>query len=107
MIFSLFTDNLKVELGLQDLSWLLSNLEDVASDWFNFGLKLNIKYGHLKVIEANNRNDVVACLREVLACWLNQNPTAGQLLKALKEMEKNRLLQHIKQGLSQGDHRRG
>ena len=106
-MISCFTDNLKVELGLQDLSWLLSNLEDVASDWFTFGLKLNIKYSCLKVIEADNRNDCVACLRKVLACWLNQNPTAGQLLKALKEMEMNRLLQHIKQSLSQGDHRRG
>ena len=98
---------MKVELGLQDLSWLLGNLEDVASDWFTFGLKLNIKYPYLKVIEANNRNDCVACLMKVLARWLNQNPTAGQLLKALKEMEKNSLLQHIKQSLSQGDHRRG
>ena len=83
----------------------MANLKDKAPDWFHFGLNLNVLYRDLKIIEKNNPNDCVACLRETLVCWLNQNPDAGQLVAALNE--EKRLLKRIKQALSQGDHRKG
>ena len=101
--FLLFTD--KIELGLQDLEWLITNLEEMAPGWFFFGLRLKVEYIRLEIIKKNNPSDCVACLRETLVCWLNQNPNAGQLVKALEENKK--LLKHIKQSLSQCDHRKG
>ena len=77
----------------------------MAPDWLNFGLKLNVQYRDLKIIERNNPRDCVACLREALFYWLSQNSDAGLLVEALKENK--RLLKHIKHALSQGDHRKG
>ena len=63
-----YTDEIKLEM--QDLGWLLNHLTDVAPKWINFGLSLNVPYSQLKIIEANNSRDIVACLRETLSFWL-------------------------------------
>ena len=99
----------EVVLGDQDLGWLLSQLSttDVAAHWFNFGIHLNIRHAQLKIFEANNYRDVVACLRETLAYWLNKNPTAEKLLKALNKAGEKRLAQTLQKSLSLGDHRKG
>lgn len=103
--FNFSTDT--VQLGPQDLGWFLTNLSGIAPKWFSFGLKLNLQYSRLKIIEKDNPLDCVACLREALASWLSQNATDGQLLKALREEKEIKLLRHIQQGLSQGGHRKG
>jgi hypothetical protein len=76
----------------------------MAPGWFFFGLRLKVEYIRLEIIKKNNPSDCAACLKETLVCWLNQNPNAGQLVKALEENKK--LLKHIKHSLSQGDHRK-
>ena len=95
-------------LADQDLGYLLSQLTDVAAQWFNFGLYLGVPYGQLRIIKANNQ-DVVDCLRETLVYWLKKDssPIAGKLLKALDKSKEKRLAHTLKKSLSLGDHRKG
>ena len=103
-----YTDEIKLEM--QDLGWLLNHLTDVAPKWINFGLSLNVPYSQLKIIEANNSRDIVACLRETLSFWLtNRCPNTGKLLKALiaKSVQEKQLASTLEISLRQGDHRKG
>lgn len=94
-------------LKMDDLMWLLSKLISVASNWFNFGLFLGIQFYELKTIEKKYAHDCNDCLRETLACWLKQNPTTGQLLKALNTAGESKLSRTLKQSFIQCDHRKG
>lgn len=93
-------------MGIQDLAWLLRQLEEVTPKWFLFGVQLNIQHSRLEVFEKTNP-DYDDCLRKTLACWLKRNPTAGQLLKALNAIGLVRVSRDLKQSFSRGDHKRG
>lgn len=103
---SLFTDVVGMKLDQQDLPWLLDFLKSVASKWFELGIQLKLEYSHLKTIEHDYRkaNDY---LRETMASWLCQSPSAEQLLIALTKVEAKKLCQDLKLSLIQGAHRAG
>ena len=102
---SIFTE--AVELGMPDLGWLLDKLTSVAPNWITFGLYLSVKYVDLKIIEKDNKESCVDCLRETLAVWLSRKPTAEQLLKALNKLREKELSETLQQSLSRGEHKKG
>lgn len=95
-----------VELRLQDLSWLLFHLVNVASKWQNLGVHLNIHPDRLKIIDEDTKG-CENCLRKTLTFWLNQNPNAEQLLNALNRVDEQVLSATLKERIIQGDHQKG
>ena len=51
---------------------MLTAVLEVASEWRNLGLALDIKQPTIDSIEAEHFN-VKRCLEEVIKCWLNGN----------------------------------
>ena len=102
-----YTD--EVKLASQDLSWLLDHLTDVAPNWINFGLSLNVPISQMKIIEENNPRNCVNCLRETLNLWLKNHPNTGKLLKALsaESVGQKQLASALEKRLIHGDHRQG
>ena len=48
----------------------MTALNSIATEWFDLGLHLRVKYSTLKAIEADYRK-VKQSMREMLAVWLN------------------------------------
>ena len=91
---------------IQDLPWLQSHLKSIAPNWFQFGLQLHVPYTQLSIIKTDIER-CEDCLSAVLAWWLNRNPTAGQLLNAVNDVEEKMLACTLQQSLEQGVHRKG
>jgi hypothetical protein len=70
-------------IDADSLSLLHHELYDLRSNWFNFGVQLNIDNGTLQSIKRQFTDDVDA-LREVLTHWLKGTPTWEELFKALQ-----------------------
>ena len=93
---------------MEDLAWLLTKLDSVAPNWFNFGLFLGIQNNELEAIKVDNPRNCNACLRETLVRWLRRrSTTTEQLLKALDTAGEKELSHSLKQRFSQCDHRKG
>ena len=57
----------------------------MAADWFNVGVFLKIAYHELEIIQKDNHDQSMECLREMLATWLrgtDASPVA--LVRALR-----------------------
>ena len=74
---------------MKDLSKNVISL--VATRWYDLGLELlEAKYvRNLKIIEANNRDDVSKCCRQMFMKWLETQTNASwsQLIQAVKSIE--------------------
>ena len=84
--------------GTSTIERLLKELTDISgSKWFNLGIKLGVKDSTLRDIEANHREDVQRCKREMLHAWLQSGPTNPwtKLATALKYMGNEVLAQKI------------
>lgn len=59
-----------------------------APDWKEMGTKLNIPYGELRIIEADNPRSVKECFIKMLNKWLDIDCTASweKLLTAIKSL---------------------
>ena len=64
--------------------------------WFSLGLKLDVSYIDLKIIEKDYPRDAQRCLTECLAKWLQSDKaTYTGLVNALKNMGENAVAQNI------------
>lgn len=71
-----------------DIGNLLAKLNEFSpSDWFTFGINLDIKYQELKTIESDFKSEsVLRCLIECLATWIKiGKATNVKLAKALEK----------------------
>ena len=87
--FSLFTSDLD-----DDHFDVQSELVQVAAKWRSIGIALRLKSKILDGIQAENRNDVTACLTLMVTEWLSRNynvkrfgePTWQRLVEAVGHM---------------------
>ena len=64
-----------MDLCLNDLRQVLSELFPVRTKWYNIGLELAVPVETLETIKSENKDDLGACLRETLLCSLKSaNP---------------------------------
>ena len=71
--------------------------------YYNLGLYLGLSPNTLDAIKENNRDDVLACLRECLKAWLKKaddvvkksGPTIYSLVSALRELGENGVADRI------------
>ena len=71
------------------LKGLLRELRQVASEWEDIGIELDIEDGKLKQIKSENAGDSKACLREMLRVWLSRvapPPTWSSVVDALETL---------------------
>ena len=72
-------------MTLDDLGCVLEEVLDVATQWYNLGLKLKVRTGRLNCIRAefNTPEDQ---LREMLSAWLTagDNPSWKTVIDALR-----------------------
>ena len=67
-----------------------------VDEWEDLSLELGLLYSTLNAIKKENRGDIVACKREMLASWLNRSdnvsrrggPSWQQLAIALRKINK-------------------
>ena len=73
----------------------------VATRWYDLGLELlEAKYvRNLVIIQANNRDDVSKCCRQMFMKWLDTQTDASwsQLIQAVKSIELNDVAASIEQ----------
>ena len=73
----------------------------VATRWYDLGLELlEAKYvRNLEIIEADNRDDVSKCCRQMFMKWLDIQTDASwsQLIQAVKSIELNDVAASIEQ----------
>lgn len=76
-----------IEPAKPNLSDLQRELHhEVADEWENIGIQLDIKDGVLRRIKCDNGGDCRACLREMFREWLNSiapTPTWSAMANAL------------------------
>ena len=58
-------------------------LLDVASKWKHIGLALRLSHPQLKTVQSD---DVLTCLTDMLALWLNRSYNVAQYGKPTREM---------------------
>lgn len=81
----------------------------VATRWYDVGLEL-LETEHereLAIIEANYRNDVSTCCRQMFNKWLetqSDGASWGQLIQAVRNIKLNNVVTSIEQLLLQGEH---
>ena len=57
-------------LAVNDLKVLYTELHPVKTKWYDIGLILDVPVEALETIRTQNRDDLGACLREMLLCAL-------------------------------------
>ena len=99
-------------LCVKDLKQVLSGLYPTRTKWYNIGLELEVPVETLESIKSENKDDVGACLREMLLCALRSTTPEltwkgiiealnsvmveeGQLAKSLEE-------KHVPKGIHHG-----
>ena len=70
--------------AINNLREVLSDVNEVAANWFTVGLFLNVPYSKLQVVK-KNFSDCEECLREMLAVWLKGTEASpAALVQALR-----------------------
>lgn len=84
----------KAQPKLKDLIQL-----EVATDWYNLGLQLDLAESKLDVIEKDNRGDSRTCQRKMFSKWLSLNKEVGyqDLVKALIAINKMDIAEKVSQ----------
>ena len=79
---------------------------DISTQWRDLGLELVDSNKILRVIEANNRNDVNTCCRVMFEKWLEMTPDASwnQLIIALITIKMNTAANAISKLLKSGNY---
>jgi len=92
--FSTFLLVSKVRPNLKDLIQL-----EVATDWYNLGLQLDLEENKLNIIEQDNRQDSKTCQRKMFSRWLSSNKNASyqNLVKALIAINKMDIAEKVSQ----------
>ena len=88
------------DLFLRDVILSIQDESEVFSNWFTFGLRLNLQVNELQVLQGdyNLTRDHRCCVRGMLIKWRNKFPKAATwdtIIKVLKEMDAFRLAQKL------------
>ena len=81
------------------LKLLMRHLSDKAAEWEDIGLELDIDYGELKRIKADNRGDSKSCLRELFDKWLSRvdpEPSWKAIADAIEELGDEKKAEEIR-----------
>ena len=87
-------------VDLNEITIILKEKEFPLDKWFDFGLRLNITYNKLQVIEKNKR-ECNACFCECLAEWLKTGrATYKELIDAVRGIGEPAVAADMKEHLS-------
>ena len=81
------------------LKYLLKELNQLASDWEDLGIELEVDDGALKTIKADHPQNCTDCLRETLRLWLktiDPPPSWDIIVKAVKDIKHEDLACRLK-----------
>ena len=78
---------------------LLRELSEVAADWEDIGMMLNLNQGSLNTIKGDFPNQSKKCFREMIKLWFKQidpRPSWSAITKPLEVLEHQRLAKTLK-----------
>ena len=72
-------------IGRLTLKVLQDKLGDAREQWLNIGIELKLSEGDLRVIEENNKGNVMECFNEMIKLWLEcGEPSWSDVVDALR-----------------------
>ena len=83
----------RADISRPNVQLLLTELSEVADDWFTLGVALGVRVSRLRGIQANSREGERRWMIELFQSWLDSNPTASwkDVIGALEQLGHNTL----------------